>query len=812
MAVAALPLAVAAQNADPATAAAASSDGTPTSALALPNQPSSDQTGEQQAPDPAPDPADEEVEQTLASFFSGQQRILLQGSQAQADVNLPLPSRWEPRALTLNLQYRNSVNLVRERSQLRVVLNGLIIAQFTLDPERPEGEARIRLPLDLLQSGYNQLSFAVAQHAKARTCEDPKAPELWTQIDAQTSTLSLTYRRLPLVNSLADLSAFADRHRWGQARLRILMPLAQGQASPEQLRWGALVAQAAAIQLQFQPLEVRLESLAALTGLAPQGAGDMVLVGTREQLQPVLGADWAKTVTNAYLGIRDNRDSAAAASGWAALVVSGQDQAEVTRAAIALGLIDQPLPDVPETLIDDLKLPDIPANIGPGALIDGATASFADLGVPTTTLTSPLMPARLFPGDSSSGVVVDLPTTLGLDFWVPAGFFPGRPQKGILTLNFSYGARLRDDSVMNLSINGVFVRAIPLVQPAGSVDRGYEVRFPLALLRPGRNRLELSPMMVPSNTSECELRQGENLLLTIEGGSTLQLPPGRRLVTLPDLDLLARAGYPWLRDPTGRALAVQLTDETPETISATWTLLARMAQVTGVPLYRAVIGEQPESPARERLVVGTVAELPDDLRTAAPISWRDGKTWIDYPALQAVMPAPATGNWAERGLARIQRWFDPPSGEPGSLDVGAALAPVGDPPIQPGTLLSAQGALLSFESPTDAGQSVLLLTARTPKLLQRRAARLVQPDFWYNLKGTLVLWEETEQSLLSRPPRHSFTVGRVAPGTWLTHLLSVYPAALIGVTLLLVLLIASLLFAVTGRFRRHRHPRGSDDV
>lgn len=108
----AVPLAAAAQSADPTTATTATSDGTPTSALALPSQPSSDQAGdrlEQQTPDPAPDPAVEEVEQTLASFLSGQQRILLQGAQAQADVNLPLPSRWEPRALTLKLQYRNSV-------------------------------------------------------------------------------------------------------------------------------------------------------------------------------------------------------------------------------------------------------------------------------------------------------------------------------------------------------------------------------------------------------------------------------------------------------------------------------------------------------------------------------------------------------------------------------------------------------------------------------------------------------------------------------------------------------------------------------
>ncbi|WP_200284234.1 cellulose biosynthesis cyclic di-GMP-binding regulatory protein BcsB [Rhabdochromatium marinum] len=751
------------------------------------------------------------IEQNLASFLSGQTRLMLQGANARADVDLPLPARWAPQTFMLKLKYRNSVSLDPDRSQLRLVLNGLVIGQFPLDPSQPEGEARVRLPIDLLQAGFNQLSFAVAQHTVELKCEDPNAPELWTQIDTRASILTLEYRPWLPSNSLATLANFAPRQAWGQARLRISTPLSDGRANPDQLKWGALISQVAAVNVPYQPLDIRLESTTATFKEDVDRYGDLVVVGTKEQLRGYLGEDWAADVTGAYIGINTSAKPVADQPDLAMLVVSGRDEAEVTRASASLAKMNMRLPDVPAVLVEDLQLPDIPADIGPKALVGGVTASFADLGVPTTTMTSPMAPATLFPDANGKNVSVDLPTSLGLDFWVPAGFFPGRTQYGTLTLNYGYGARMREDSVLNLSLNGLFLRAIPLNQPAGSVDVGYEVRFPTELLRAGQNRLELSPMLAPSHAGECEFRHGNNLLLTVYGDSTLRLPPGPRMATLPDLDLLARAGFPWLRAPAGDNLAVQLTDTTPEITSAAWTLLARMAQIKGSPLYHLDIGQQPDSQGRERLVIGPVDALDSELRAAAPISWQDDAVWIDYPVLTAVMPAEPLGGWAERALARVQRWIDPPAGALDQLNVRAGFTGLGTPKPPPGTLLGDQSALLSFESPREAGKAVLLLTARTPELLVEHTARLVQPDFWYNLKGDLVLWETSEQSLLSRPPQRTFTVGQVSTVTWLTHLVTTYPAALITVTLTLLILLASLLFMVIGRFRRRHHPEVTDD-
>ena len=167
------------------------------------------------------------IERSLASFTEAFKDARLLGSNAQINFDIPLPARWEPRELRLDLVYRNSVNLLQAHSQLRVELNGLIIAQLKLDPARPEGRAQIRLPLDLLRAGYNQLVFAVAQHTLVGDCEDPGAHELWTQIDTQGSRLHLDYEPRPLNTSLSALEELFDARLWNKEPWRILMPPSQ---------------------------------------------------------------------------------------------------------------------------------------------------------------------------------------------------------------------------------------------------------------------------------------------------------------------------------------------------------------------------------------------------------------------------------------------------------------------------------------------------------------------------------------------------------------------------------------------------------
>ncbi|MDO6806242.1 cellulose biosynthesis cyclic di-GMP-binding regulatory protein BcsB, partial [Wenyingzhuangia sp. 1_MG-2023] len=87
-----------------------------------------------------------------------------------------------PDKVVLHLEYVNSIALIGERSQLVVKLNESVVAQIPLNPARPEGIADIRLPSKRFKSGYNLISFNIVQHYESN-CEDPDAPELWSQLD-----------------------------------------------------------------------------------------------------------------------------------------------------------------------------------------------------------------------------------------------------------------------------------------------------------------------------------------------------------------------------------------------------------------------------------------------------------------------------------------------------------------------------------------------------------------------------------------------------------------------------------------------------
>lgn len=749
------------------------------------------------------------AERTLASFTDAFKEARLMGTKSEVYFDIPLPARWRPLELRLDLVYRHSINLLEAHSQLRVELNGLIIAQLKLDPARPEGRAQIRLPLELLQTGYNRLAFSVAQHTLVGECEDPGAPELWIQIDTQASRLILDYERTPVAASLEQLDVLFDPRLWTQETWPILMPVSTEGASrldDTQLRWGALIAQGIGKRFEFQP--PRIESvllgsrpLPSLARLAAEEGRDLILVGTRDQLRPILGEGWAAAVEDGYLALLPYP----ADETRAVLVISGRTPEEVERAATAFAVIEEPFPEGLEVLVRDLELPDLPKGAGPAFIAGGARARFADLGVGTTTLYSPIAPARWYtePGFAGPGSEVwPAQRSLRVRFWVQPGFYVEGLKDAILRLNFSYGAGFRRDSVLNVLINGLFVRAIPLNDPLGVTLLDYKLRIPAGMLRSGPNQLEILPMLVPAETGWCQLRQAENLLLTVYGDSTLELPPMTQFARLPDLELWARTGFPSLRDPEGSELAVEVAGATPEAAGAAWTLLARLAQISGVPLYRAEIGSGLDLKEREALVIGALPDLDPTLKAASPWRLSDTQSFVDYGSLRTIAEAERGGEWWERSLARIQDWFETQIARPQDHSVRVLYAD---------QILRRAGILTAFESPFSKGRTLVMLTANRPDLLVERTAQLVQPDYWFNVRGALVLWGDRPQGLRWQPPQRVYLAGEGPVGARLSFVFSQYPQALLAILAALAVILALILTVLIRAFKRRHHPLVPDE-
>src|SRR5450830_7505 len=122
----------------------------------------------------------------LSSLSSRVGAIRLTRLDGSANLSIPASRREIIKSAVLHLVTTNSISL-NDRSQLVVRVNNRTVAQLQLSAKQPEITADIRLPAELLQPGYNQLSFRVAQHSQDVECEDPNAPELWTEIDTTAS-------------------------------------------------------------------------------------------------------------------------------------------------------------------------------------------------------------------------------------------------------------------------------------------------------------------------------------------------------------------------------------------------------------------------------------------------------------------------------------------------------------------------------------------------------------------------------------------------------------------------------------------------
>ena len=278
----------------------------------------------------------------LSKFVPAPGPLRLRDASNEAKIAIPLSARLKPTSMQVSLVLTNSIALVAAKSALVVRFNDATLGQIRLDPNSPNAAVRINIPVDLLRAGFNTLSLGVSQHT-ADQCEDPEAPELWTEIDTAQSAIDMTaeYRAGPF--RLTDFDAFMAPGIGGTRTLGIVTAGASADAAT--LGAGALVAQAAALRAQYEPVKVRK---LALTD-ADWAADDHALVGTSAELATALGAEEAAKITGPYLAFSalDKRQTR--------LVVSGKTAQDVATAAQALAAIDLPLIDGASTTIGEIK-------------------------------------------------------------------------------------------------------------------------------------------------------------------------------------------------------------------------------------------------------------------------------------------------------------------------------------------------------------------------------------------------------------------------------------------------------------------------
>lgn len=716
-------------------------------------------------------------EEPLARFLSRDEPIYLPNSNSGATVYLPLSPRMEVTSAVLHLEYTNSIALLEDRSVLRISLGDSILAQLPLKRSQPDAVLDIRLPVDLLEPGYNPLNFWVAQHYTVQ-CEDPSAPELWTQIDHQRSTITFTGRwretrpTLSMVEDLVDARLATD--------YQITIVTASGGGGEggafrdRQLSWGSVLSQGFALRLRYQPLEVYHAT--SLQAAVRRGVTDTVVVGTQEEVERLLGAS-LPGLEGPYLAVRPLPGEATRFL----LIVSGRDDDEVSRAVEAFAYMRLPLPDAPYTTIGTTDAPAWPEYSARFAVRPGGRYPFNYFDYQSTTM------------QGISAASLELPV------WVPPDLFTRESSMVEISLHFAYGAGLRRDSVLNIFLNGRFERVIHLRDENGGVYQDYKVYIPLRSFRGGMNTLAFTPRMMPLITGECEAVQDQNLLLTIFDDSVLNLPEASHYVAMPDLGLFSRAGFPLAVNPSGEDDAVMILGDDSETIAAAWMVLAKLAQVVSRPLtFSEVTFSQPPDD-RNVLVVGPAGLLPGELAEGSPVTLEGNGPSTHPTAVDDMAGEEDQGFFSRLFGGRLRL------GPPSMKTYRARIVHDGS--------LGRSIAALQYESPRKRGRSVTAFLAASPERLHQGMRQAVTTGIWDGLTGGLTVWEDGSDTPKTFNVSDTYHVGDLSTQARLEYYFSRNPWFWTLLLVVLMVLFALLTLLLLRRYKAReigevdeRHP------
>lgn len=719
---------------------------------------------------------------TLMQFMPNPGPINLHGGNSQKSLSLPIAKRMRIDKAILHLVATNSVSLLKPPSQLRIMLDGQVVAQIHLSPDLPEIRADIALPTALLTQGYRTLTFAAGLRY-TEDCQDSSDPSLWVQINTGKSWMELRGGLNPDKPKLSMLDDVFDPKLWGPASVDIMMP---GNLSASHLEWGDMAAQAVSLRYGYKPVKFQVENVLS----ARQQSGDStqqvylnpeqvrsstaILIGTQHDLAPYLGEGLRTKINGPFLGIYPLGTS----HTHLVLVISGKDNKEVFTALKSILYLNMPYMDEQSMTIDGVQATAIPGRDARNLVFPGQSISFSDLGLHSHTF------RFLDPGST-------------LTFKLPAGLYAPVDAMADLHLRFAYGAEMRKDSDLNIYVNGKFFRAIALDVNSGGYFTDYRLGIPLQLLHAGTNQIRFTTAMMPLVSGKCGAINTRNLLFTLFGTSTLTLPNAGYINTLPDLSLLGdQIGFPYATGEDGGQFDVILPHATTMTASAAIEFIAKLTQVRGLPLpdvhfYSAM--PQPGKLSGNMLLVGTADNLPTQILKGGPLALGPH---TQAPYSVSLPTHPVHVNWIE-GVWNNLRHAEQPS---------APTKHVIDWVSQQGNGLGQQGLLMQYESPFSKGKVVTVLTAANASTLLSRSHELIQSGLWSQLDGNIDTWKN-QDSVVSQQVGPTFTVGESSVSLRLSYTFSRYPLVLEGVISVLAIFFVLVLLRLLMRFR-HRHLRG----
>jgi hypothetical protein len=337
-------------------------------------------------------------------------------------------------------------------------------------------------------------------------------------------------------------------------------------------------------------------------------------------------------------------------------------------------------------------------------------------------------------------------------------------------MNFSYGVGLKNDSSFNVMVNVRGVRAVRLDSATGTFIENYELNIPTYVFQPGTNTISFAAHL-NAGGQLCDLLQPDGLFFTLYENSSIAFPPMPHFVEMPKLDLFMHSGFPITRWPDGHEAYVWLADKDERTLAAALNIVGLATQRNGFPLFGLTFTYERPAEAGEILVVGPIPAVDRELRAAAPLKVLEDGVTVPYPVVRG---------WNSETSSAFSKQQ-------------SALGP-------------GRGLLMQFQSPYQAGRSVVMLTAGGADDVLATSRLLLTGTVQAQSKGDLVLIEagDKEPKVTSIDAGPRYATGKKGTYSPVESFLYTRPLAYYGVIAGTLLALALALYFVLRRWRARR--------
>lgn len=504
--------------------------------------------------------------------------------------------------------------------------------------------------------------------------------------------------------------------------------------------------------------------------LAALAGADNVLVGTADELKPFIDPKVAAQIKGSFLGVYPMPDGQ-----HVLLIVSGNDQRQVRRAAEVFAWQHLDFPQQAQWNISDFTPPELPSYLPQANIATQGTYSFKQLGFSTAAISS-VAPAE---------VNVNLPPDV----------YAQEDAQMEFHLNFSQGAMINSSIVINLYLNDVFQRTIAVEDRQGGFYDNYRLALPLRNFKPGNNVLSFRPIIMPNR--QCD--QTGPLNMSLFDDSTVKVPYIYRFAQLPDLSRFSSNAFPYVTQSDGGRLALVVAGRDSATVGAAWTLLAKIAQKQTVPLGAAQVTFGKPTVNRNALIVGAVGSLPRELLKEAP--WKLDSN-LSFAGASIPMATPSSeSNWFRQQFQTIAG-TNRSSADSSYLNTGVT----GD------ARLDRQLVVMQFRSAALDDHTATVFASATPEELQQGMAQLVAPAYWNNLAGDVSLLSFGKLEVATQRIGPTYDEGSIGKAEYLGYVASKYPWTWYGVVMLALLVLAWLCWRLLRAHLRRRQGKRNIDI